>query len=111
MREGRVRALAVTADRPFALAPDIPTVGQAGFPQLESYAWIGLLAPAGTPDAVVERLHREVAAVLAKPEVNQALVQQGYQVIGNTPAEFAAYIREEQQKWGAVIRATGARAD
>lgn len=111
VREGRVRALAVTADRPFALAPDIPTVVQAGFPNLESYAWIGLLAPAGTPDAVVQRLQQEVAKVLAMPDVNKTLVDQGYQVVGNTPAEFGAYIREEQEKWGAVIRATGARVE
>jgi tripartite-type tricarboxylate transporter receptor subunit TctC len=111
VREGKVRALAVTADRPFALAPDIPTVVQAGFPNLESYAWIGLLAPAGTPDAVVQRLQQEVAKVLAMPDVNKTLVDQGYQVVGNTPAEFGAYIREEQEKWGAVIRATGARVE
>jgi len=111
VREGKVRALAVTADRPFPLAPDIPTVVQAGFPNLESYAWIGMLAPAGTPDAVVQRLQQEVARILAMPDVNKSLVDQGYQVVGNTPAEFAAYIAQEQEKWGAVIRATGARVE
>ena len=111
VKAGRLKALAVTGLKRSALAPDVPSVAELGYPQLESLAWIGLLAPAGTPAGVVARLHGETAKSMRAPDTMQALGRQGFDVIGSTPAEFSAWIKSEQAKWSKVIRASGATAD
>ena len=111
VKAGRLKALAVTGLKRSALAPDVPSVAELGYPQLESLAWIGLLAPAGTPAGVVARLHGETAKSMRAPDTRQALGRQGFDVIGSTPAEFSAWIKSEQAKWSKVIRASGATAD
>jgi tripartite-type tricarboxylate transporter receptor subunit TctC len=109
--DGKLRALAITTLRRSPIAPTVPTVAELGYPELESYAWQGMLAPAGTPPEIIGRLQAETAKLLHQPALHDALVRQGYEVIGDTPDAFAAFIRAETAKWTAVIRRTGARAE
>jgi tripartite-type tricarboxylate transporter receptor subunit TctC len=111
VRAGRMKALAVTGLKRNALAPEVPSVAELGYPQLESLAWIGLLAPAGTPADIAERLNSEAARLLRAPEVRELLGKQGFDVVAGTQSEFAAWIRTEQGKWSNVIRASGATVD
>ena len=111
VRAGKMKALAVTGLKRSALAPEVPSVAELGYPQLESLAWIGLLAPAGTPAEIVSRLGSESSRLLRAPEVREFLGKQGFDVVAGTPSEFAAWIRTEQTKWSRVIRASGATAD
>ena len=111
VRAGRMKALAVTASKRNALAPDIPSVAELGYPQLESLAWIGLLAPAGTPTEVVQRLSAETIKGMQTVETREALGKQGFDVVANSPEEFGRWIRLESAKWAKVIRASGATPD
>ena len=111
VRAGRLKALAVTGLRRSALAPEVPSVAELGYPQLESLAWIGLLAPAGTPTAVVGRLSEETVKAMRAAEVRDSLGKQGFDVVASSPNEFSTWIRAEQAKWSKVIKASGATAD
>lgn len=111
VRAGRMKALAVTGLKRSALAPEVPSVAELGFAQLESLAWIGLLAPAGTPQEVVGRLNAEAVRSMRSAEVRDSLGKQGFDVVASSPGEFAAWIRTEQSKWSKVIKASGATAD
>jgi tripartite-type tricarboxylate transporter receptor subunit TctC len=111
VKTGRMTALAVTALKRSELAPDVPSVGELGFPQLESLAWIGLGAPAGTPREIVSRLADETRKQLRSAETRTLLGRQGFEVVAGTPEEFAQWIRAESEKWARVIRASGATAD
>ena len=111
VKAGKMRALAVTGRKRSELSPDVPDVLELGYPQLESLAWIGLLARAGTPAAIIERLHTESARGMRTPETQELLGKQGFDVVASSPAEFSAWIRSEQAKWFKVIRASGATAD
>ncbi len=111
VKAGKLRALAVTGLKRSALAPEVPSVAELGYPQLESLAWIGLLAPAATPVEVVGRLNAEAVKAMRAPDTREALGRQGFDVVGNTPAEFAAWIRSEQAKWSKVIKVSGATVD
>ncbi|HTP63343.1 MAG TPA: tripartite tricarboxylate transporter substrate binding protein [Burkholderiales bacterium] len=111
VKAGKLRALAVTGLKRSALAPDVPSVAELGYPQLESLAWIGLLAPAGTPADIVGRLNAEAVKGMSATDTRETLGRQGFDVVGNSPAEFAAWIRTEQAKWSKVIKASGATAD
>jgi tripartite-type tricarboxylate transporter receptor subunit TctC len=108
---GKLRGLAVTAIRRSTVAPELPSVGELGLPDLESYAWQGLHAPTGTPAALIARLNGATVQQLRRPEIHDTLVRQGYEVIGDSPEAYAAFIRAETAKWTAVIRRTGARAE
>ncbi|TAK41588.1 MAG: tripartite tricarboxylate transporter substrate binding protein [Betaproteobacteria bacterium] len=111
VKTGRIRGLAVTGLKRSALAPDVPSVAELGYPQLESLAWIGLLAPAGTAPAVVSRLSGETVRAMRASDTQESLGKQGFDVVANSPAEFSAWIRSESAKWSRVIRASGASAD
>ena len=111
VRAGKLKALAVTAQKRSALAPEVPSVAELGYPQLESLAWIGLLATAGTPTEVINRLHVETAKGMRTQESRDMLGKQGFDVVAGSPGEFSAWIRSEQAKWSKVIRASGAVAD
>lgn len=111
VRAGRMKALAVTGLKRSALAPEVPSVAELGFAQLESLAWIGLLAPAGTPQEVVGRLNAEAVRSMRTAEVRESLGKQGFDVVASSPGEFAGWIRTEQSKWSKVIKASGATAD
>jgi len=111
VRAGKLKALAVTGLRRNPMATDVPSVAELGYPQLESLAWIGLLAPAGTPPAVVSRLGAETVRAMRAPDIQDSLGKQGFDVVASTPAEFTSWIRSESAKWSKVIRASGATAD
>lgn len=111
VRAGRMKALAVTGLKRSELAPEVPSVGELGYPQLESLAWIGLLAPTGTPPAVIGRLSQETVKSMRTAEVRDSLGKQGFDVVASSPSEFASWIRSEQAKWSKVIKASGAIAD
>ena len=108
---GKLRALAVTGRTRAQTLPDVPTVEQAGVPGYDAMQWYGLLAPAGTPPAIVNRIQAEVAAALKTPEVRERLSADGAEPVGNTPAEFAAVIREELDKWAKVAKAAGIKPE
>jgi tripartite-type tricarboxylate transporter receptor subunit TctC len=111
VRAGKMTGIAVTALKRSALAPDVPSVAELGYPQLESLAWIGLGAPAGTPKEVLERLGAETVRGMRAPEVRDLLGKQGFDVVASDPAEFSRWIRAEAAKWGRVIKASGAVVD
>jgi tripartite-type tricarboxylate transporter receptor subunit TctC len=111
VRAGRMKALAVTGLQRSQLAPEVPSVGELGYPQLESLAWIGLLATAGTPPAVIGRLSEETVKSMRTGEVRDSLGKQGFDVVASSPGEFGSWIRTEQAKWSKVIKASGAIAD
>jgi tripartite-type tricarboxylate transporter receptor subunit TctC len=111
VREGRLRALAVTSRQRWASVPDLPTMIEAGYKDFDSAAWFGLMAPAGTPQPVLDKIHRETVRILALPEVRQRFDAIGMAVIGNTPAEFAAVIAAETPQWAKVIRDAGVKAE
>ena len=108
---GRLLALGVTSAQPSPVAPGLPTVAAAGLPGYESAATIGVLARAGTPPAVVNLLHREIARYMRTPEAKERLLKAGIEAVGNTPAEFAAIIRDDMAIKGKVIREAGIRMD
>jgi tripartite-type tricarboxylate transporter receptor subunit TctC len=107
VREGKLRGLAVSSIKRSALAPELPTMVESGFPGFEAVPWFGLLAPAGTPGDVVDKLHNETVKTLAMPEVRKRFGDLGLEIVGNTPAEFAALIRKETPEWAKVIRDAG----
>lgn len=111
VRAGKMRPLAVTALARNVQASDVPSVAELGFPQLESLAWNGLLAPGGTPPAVVDRLVVETVKAMREREAREALGKLGFDVVASTPQEFSRWIRAESEKWARVIRASGATAD
>jgi tripartite-type tricarboxylate transporter receptor subunit TctC len=111
LRAKRLRVLGLAAARRSAAAPEVPTLAEAGLPGVEGGSWYGLLAPAGTPREIVERLHAEVRKALAAPDLRQRFESAGADPLGNTPEEFAAQIRADIEKWGSVVRAAGIRAE
>jgi tripartite-type tricarboxylate transporter receptor subunit TctC len=111
VKAGKVRAIGTTGPRRMALLPDIPTVAEQGFPGFETVAWFGFSAPAGTPAAVIARLHQDLVRVLKLPEVREQFAQLGAEPVGNTPAEYLAFQQAEIAKWAKVIRAAGVRLD
>jgi tripartite-type tricarboxylate transporter receptor subunit TctC len=110
-REGKVRALAVTSLQRIAVAPDLPTMAESGFPGFDIVVWWGLMAPAKTPPEIVDKLYRETARVLALPEVRKRFGELGCDVIGNTPQEFASAIKVEGPRWAKFIDKLGLRLD
>ena len=111
VRAGKMKAIAVTGLKRSELAPEVPSVAELGYPQLESLAWNGLLAPAGTSSAVVTRLVTETVNAMRHPSTREALGRLGFDVVASSPEEFARWIRAESEKWARVIRASGATAD
>ena len=112
IQSGRLKAFAVTSAQRSAVLPDTPTVAEAAkLADFEASSWFGLLAPAGTPADVVQRLHQEAVKALNQPEVRQRLQSQGAIPGGNTPEQFAKLIDAETTKWAAVVKASGARVD
>ena len=109
VRAGALRALAVTSTRRSAIMPDIPTTAEAGFPQLVADNSYALFAPAGTPASIVARLHDATVTALALPEVRDRLHEQGAEVVGNSPAQLAAYVAAEIPKWAALVQQAGVK--
>ena len=111
VREGKLRAIAVTSLKRSASAPELPTIAESGYPGFEVAIWYGLLAPAGTPPAIVRRVHLETVKALAQPDLRAKLADQGLEVIGNSPEEFAAIIRSETPMWAKVIKDAAIKPD
>jgi tripartite-type tricarboxylate transporter receptor subunit TctC len=111
VKAGKMTGLAVTALKRSELAPEVPSVAELGYPQLESLAWIGLAAPAGTPQEVLGRLSAETVRGMRAPEVRNLLGKQGFDVVAGSPQEFSRWIRAEADKWGRVVKASGAAVD
>jgi tripartite-type tricarboxylate transporter receptor subunit TctC len=111
VKAGKLKGLAVTSAKRSSLAPEIPTLAEQGFPQFDATAWIGLLGPAGLAQDLVQKIASETQRIMRLAEVRQALGSQGFEVVGGTPDEFAAFIRSETEKWTRIVRLTGAKAD
>jgi tripartite-type tricarboxylate transporter receptor subunit TctC len=111
VKSNKLRGLAVTSARRLPLAPDLQTISEAGVSGYEAVTWYGLLVPAGTPKEIITRLHAEAVKTLGLPDIRKRLDASGFEAIGNTPEEYAAYTRNEIDKWAKVIKASGARAD
>jgi tripartite-type tricarboxylate transporter receptor subunit TctC len=107
VKAGKLRALAVMSPKRFPAAPDIPSITEAGFPGMESSVWFGLLAPAGTPKPIIDRINRDVVASLNLPEARDALLAQGAEPVPTTPQEFDTFLKAEIRKWGKVIKDAG----
>lgn len=103
IRDGKLKAIAVTGKQRSPALPNVPTMAEAGFPALDSGAWIGLLAPAGTPAAVVDKLNKEVVKAVRHPEVSKLLLEQTVESVGSSPAEFDKFLRDEYNKWRKVV--------
>ncbi len=111
IRSGLVRPLAVTTPKRTAILPDIATVDELGLKGFDATTWHGLVAPAGTPKDVTDKLSRAIVTALNDPAVRKSLGDLGVDIVGNSPAEFAAYIKAEIPKWTAVVKASGAQVD
>jgi tripartite-type tricarboxylate transporter receptor subunit TctC len=111
VKAGRLRALGVASLKRSAVMPEVPTIDEAGLRGYESTAWYGLLAPAKTPAAIIEQLHRETVKTLQLAEIRDSFKNQGAETVGNTPDQFAAIIRDEIEKWRKVVQALGIKAD
>jgi len=111
VKGGKLRILGVASRQRLKGFPDIPTIAESGVPGFEATQWYGLLVPAATPKDVVARIQRDAVAALKDPVVNERLAGEGAEPVGNTPAEFAAFIASEIDLWGKVIRTTGMKAE
>ena len=109
LNAGTIRALAVTSANRSAVLPDVPTVAELGYPGFDVTVWYGLLAPAGTPDAIVAKLNAEMNKALSSDEVKKAMNAQGAEPLGGTSAEFAETIARDYKKWGPIVEASGAK--
>ncbi len=111
VKAGRLRALAQTSATRSAVAPDLPTVAEAGVAGYELTVWFGLVAPAGTPREVIAKLNAEVLKILAMPDVRERFLAQGVEPLGSTPEQFAEHIKAQMAKWGKVVRDAGVIAE
>jgi tripartite-type tricarboxylate transporter receptor subunit TctC len=111
VKAGRARALGVTTSKRAETLPEVPSIAEAGLPGYEATQWFGVLAPAGTPRAVIERLHKDITAILRSPDAKQHLAGEGALIVASTPAEFAAYLRTETEKWARVVKAAGIKPE
>ena len=110
VKEGRLRAFAVSSRKRSALVPELPTMAESGYPGYEAVPWFGLMAPTGTPQPIIDKVHQETVRVLAMPDVRKKLGDFGLDLIGGTPAEFAAVIRTEIPYWAKVVKEAGIKA-
>ncbi len=111
VKAGKLRALAVSGDKRTPLAPEVPTVAEAGVPGYELTVWFGLVAPAGTPREIVAKLNAEVLKILAMPDVRERFLAQGVEPVGSTPEQFGEHIRAQMAKWAKVVQDAGVKAE
>jgi tripartite-type tricarboxylate transporter receptor subunit TctC len=103
--------LAVAAPKRSPLAPDVPTTTELGAPSLQMAPWFGIVTRAGTPDPVIRKLHADITAALRSPDISKRLTDVGFDPIPSSPEQFGAFMREETARWGAVVKASGAKVD
>ena len=111
IRTGRLRLLGVGGAKRTAVFPDVPTIAEAGVPGYEANNWWGIVAPAGTPEAIIKRLHSEISAILTSPDVQKWFASEGAEPVNRTPEEYARFITAEMDKWGRVVKEAGIRAE
>jgi tripartite-type tricarboxylate transporter receptor subunit TctC len=111
VKAGRLKALAVTSAKRSAAVKDLPTLAESGLPGFEISSWFGFFVPAATPAAVVERLHAETVKALKAPDVIERMGREGAEPVGNTPAEFTAYVGAEFTKFGKVVKDNNIKSD
>ncbi|MEO5677059.1 MAG: tripartite tricarboxylate transporter substrate binding protein [Usitatibacter sp.] len=111
VKDGKLKAVAISSAQRFASAPDIPTVAEMGFPGFETGSFQGIVAPAGTPPEVVNKLHATITAILATPEMRDRLDKAGAEVRPQSPAQFGTFIRSEKDRWAKVVKESGAKFD
>jgi tripartite-type tricarboxylate transporter receptor subunit TctC len=111
IRAGTLKALAVASERRSSVLPDVLTVAESGYPGFRAESWLGILAPARTPRPIVDRLNRELNALLADPATRKLLVEKGFEPQASTPEQFAEHIRSELAHWAKIVKASGARVD
>ncbi|CAM4149176.1 Bug family tripartite tricarboxylate transporter substrate binding protein [Bordetella tumulicola] len=111
VKGGKMRALAITGAQPSATLPGVPTFGQAGYGKVDFGAWFALFAPAGTPDAILDRLQTESAAALRTPEATRTLGDAGFTIVGSTRQDLQRLLQTEAERWTAVVKATGFKAN
>ena len=110
VKSGRLTVLAVTSRERSALVPGVPAISEF-VPRFEAQSWVGVLAPAGTPRAVIAKLNEALRTSIAQPDARERFAQQGYEIVGSTPEQFGAWIRSESDKWGKIIRERGITAE
>lgn len=110
IRSERLRAIAVTTGKKSAILPDLPTAAET-VPGFEAETWYAMVAPAGTPSAIINRLNQEINTFLKEPAIAPSLHQQGFEAVGGTPREFGTYLRSELEKWGKLVKANNIRAN
>ena len=111
VKAGKLTALGITSATRSGVAPDVPTFAESGLGGYDLENWYGLLAPAGTPRDIIDKLNRETVKALQMPDVKERLNAQGFEIRVSTPEEFAAYIKTEIVKWAKIVKASGAKAD
>jgi tripartite-type tricarboxylate transporter receptor subunit TctC len=111
LKSGKLRAIGVSTSTRSALMPEVPTIAEAGLPGFEVVQWSGFLAPAKTPDAIVDKLNREINAVLKLPDIRQRFAELGVEAVGGTPRQFAEFLAAEVRKWTKVIQEAGIRVE
>jgi len=111
VRSGSLRAIAVTSSRRSPALPEIPTIAESGYPGFEASSWYGFVAPAGTPDPIIRKLHEMIAGIVNMPDINEQLSSQGADPVGSSPEEFGEYMRKETAKWAKVVKASGIRLE
>jgi tripartite-type tricarboxylate transporter receptor subunit TctC len=108
---GQVRALATTGPKRSTVLPDVPTVAEAGVPGYEATIWLGVMAPVGTPQPIIDKLNAEIEKILARPDVIRAWAQQGAEPMRMDPAAFDAFLRKDIEKWAHVVKVSGAKVE
>ena len=111
VQQGRLNLLATTGEKRFPSTPHVPTLIELGFKDMEASGWVGFLLPGGTPRPIVDRYHKELVKILRTPEMMAKMAEMEYEVIASTPEQFGHWIRSETARWGAVVKATGARVE
>jgi tripartite-type tricarboxylate transporter receptor subunit TctC len=111
IKEGRLKPIAVSGQKRFANAPNIPTMIESGYPDFVATSWIGFLAPAGTPKNIIDRYNKEIVKILHTPDVRDKLKDMEFEVVATSPEQFSAWIRSEIPRWGKVIKDTGTKAN
>lgn len=111
VKEGRLKLLASTGPKRFPSTPDVPTLAESGLKNFEATSWIGLLAPAGTPPAIINRYYEEMVRILNSPDIQKRLHEMEFEIVASSPKQFSDWIGTEIVRWGKVIKATGAKAE
>jgi len=111
IKSGKAKAIAVTTAKRSELMPELPTVAESGFPGFEANNWIGVVVAAGTPRPIVNRLNKEIAAILSTREMGEFLFRQGFEASPGTPEQFAAYMKSESVKWTKVVKDAGVKGE